>query len=164
MGLRPETGPEMPPLSMWEGRVPAPGLYGWEEAFIPSYVIPCTSRFLEFLSSLRSPKETESERKDNFYSSLDWGLTWVPRRPCRAPRRRRTCPESCPRRDERQVGPNCPRAAITPSSRRVVAPRTSCALVCSWERDGREKRIASKGMQIAGGEPVGVASRMNHKS
>lgn len=113
-------------------------------------------------SSLKSSKETG--RKENFYSSLDWELTWVPRRPCRAPRRRRTCPESCPSRVERQVGPSCPRAAITPSSRRVVAPRTSCALVCSWERDGREKQSASKGMLIAGGETVGVASRMNHKS
>lgn len=116
------------------------------------------------LSSLRSSEGTESEKKDSFYSSLDWGLTWVPRRPCRAPRRRRTCPESCTSRDERQVGPSCPRAAITASSRRVEAPRTSCALVCSWERDGREKRTASKGMLIAGGEPVRVASRMNHRS
>lgn len=31
-------------------------------------------------------------------------------------------------------------------------------------KDGREKRPASKGMLIAGGEPRGVASAMNHRS
>lgn len=92
--------------------------------------------------------------------SLAHGLTWVPSRPCRAPKRRRTCPESCPRREERQEGSSCPRAAITPSRRRVAAPRMSCALVCSWETEV----VCFRNVLITGGEPIGVASGMNHRS
>lgn len=146
----------MPACLHGDDKLPEPRLCDWEDALLSRSALP-PSGFPEF------SKGTESEKKYSL-NSFDWGLTWVPRRPCRAPRRRRTCPESCTRRDERQVGPSCPRAAITASSRRVVVPRTSCALVCSWERDGREKRTASKGIRMAGGEPVRAASRMNHRS
>lgn len=141
MGLRPEIWARyhVSLVSIGKDKVPAPGLYGLGKALLSrSALLP--SRFPEF-SFLPSglPRGLSQQRTVSVVPLTQDLLTWVPRRPCRAPRRRRTCPESCPRRDERQVGPSCPRAAITPSSRRVAAPRTSCALVCSCKRDGREK-------------------------
>lgn len=159
--LRAEDGPEARdlgriscrPSSPGKDKVPAPRLYGWEGALLSwSAVLPSGFPEFAFLPS-GLLKGLSQQRTVSVVPLTQDLLTWVPRRPCRAPRRRRTCPESCPRRDERQVGPSCLRAAITASSRRAAAPRMSCALVFSCKRDGRETRPTSKGMLIAGGDP-----------
>lgn len=165
MGLRPEAWARRTSWSIQKNRGPGTEAFrpGWTAGVGGGRDTPGRRTLPGSCNALSSLRGKPLQGRADFPGALGWAFTWAPSRPCRAPRRRRTCPVSCPSREERQVGPSCARTAMAPSSSKAAAPSTSCARACSWQREGREAQGCFKGL-LAGGEPAGAASRMNHRS